>query len=31
MVQERIGRQVKARVLRDGVERTVDLVLTELS
>jgi S1-C subfamily serine protease len=31
MDQERIGRQVKARVLRDGVERTVDLVLTELS
>ncbi len=30
MVQERIGRAVKARVLRDGRELTIDLVLGEL-
>jgi S1-C subfamily serine protease len=31
MVHERIGREVKARVLRDGVDRTLDLVLDELN
>ena len=30
MVHERIGRAVKARVLRDGVEKTLDLALDEL-
>ncbi len=30
MVHERIGRAVKARVLRGGVEKTLDLVLDEL-
>jgi S1-C subfamily serine protease len=31
MVQERIGRRVQARVLRDGVQRSLALVLDELS
>jgi S1-C subfamily serine protease len=31
MVHERIGRGVKAIVLRDGARRTVELVLDELS
>ena len=31
MVQERIGRKVQARVLRDGDERTFELVLDELA
>ncbi|MGI8506650.1 MAG: S1C family serine protease [Solirubrobacteraceae bacterium] len=30
MVQERIGRSVRARVLRDGAELTAELVLEEL-
>jgi S1-C subfamily serine protease len=30
MVQERIGRSVKARVLRDGAERTLHVILDEL-
>jgi S1-C subfamily serine protease len=31
MVHERIGREIEAIILRDGTERTVKLVLDELS